>query len=142
MPFFLLGYVVGLASGVIIGAAGLTFRLVTREIDRRKNERLPEFYCNIVVTNKNEIMDQKVTERRKEAVKNRKVRINLDPMNFGVAVTQQAARQIVSDDKFMLQLAREVAKGIKYKFSPQKIDAAGEGKKSGSSDHVPFLAQN
>jgi hypothetical protein len=48
-----------------------------------------------------------------------------------VRAVEDVAHSVVKDDKFMLKLATEVAKGLKYKFTPNKIDAVGEGKKKG-----------
>jgi hypothetical protein len=123
---FTVGSIFFLALGVIIGAGAVIFRIVTQEIDRRKKEKLPYFFCNLVVTNKNEIIDHKVQERRTEKLKRREIPINLDPLNFGVRATEAVAHKVVSDNKFMLQLGTEVAKGIKDKFSPRNIVASGE----------------
>jgi len=131
MSFFLttLGSVLCLFLGAIVGASAVIFRIASKEIARRKTERLPEFYVNLVVTNKDEIIDEKIEESRKEKLKNRKLHINVDPMDFGVRAIEDVAHSVVSDDKFMLRLATSVAKGLKAKFSPNKIDAVGEGEK-------------
>lgn len=112
--------------GMIVGAAVVMYRLFMRETARQKNkEHCYEFYANVVVTNKNQVMDKQVEDSHTKKVKKHK--INLDPMNFGVVATEHMAHGIVKDDKFMLELATQVALGMKDKFSPQKIDAVGEG---------------
>lgn len=133
--FITLGLLLCLLLGVLIGAAAVVFHLVNMEIaKKKKNTKLPEFYVNMVVTNKNDIINAQVDEHnskhkaKDKKKKGRKFHINVNPMNFGVgAVEKTVAHAAVSDDKFMVQLSDQVAAGMKDKFSPQKIDASGEG---------------
>jgi len=142
MAFILtfLGAVFCLLLGIIVGAAGVIFRLVSKEIARRRKERLPTFYVNFVVKNKDEIISSEVEARDKKSKEKSKTHVNLDPLHFKVIATKEIAHKVVKDDKFMLQLSTKVAEGMKYKFTPQKIDAVGEGEKkknNNNNNNVP-----